>query len=460
MVVVGGVGGGAWQDAGPREPGRAAVTIKTYRAKTIADALVQIKKELGRDAVILHTRTIKAGGWFGFRRSTFTEITATTSKAAGEFGPPRLRVRPTPATLPTDTLGPLIEAARERRAEALATSTDAATDPAAAVAPALVPDSPLREVAQRIIAATERTPVDRDIAAIKRMVGQVLKATGGLRHPSMPEALFDCYQRLLEAEVATELADELVGAVRDELDPSELADPAIVHQSVLRRLAAYIQTSTDSLRVARAPDGRPTTIALIGPTGVGKTTTIAKLAATYKLRHGKRVGLITGDTYRIAAVDQLRTYATIIGLPFKVVLTPAEMASACDALSENDIILIDTAGRSPRDSGRLDELHALVSAARPHQTHLVLSSTASHAALTEAARLFAPLGCDRVIFTKLDEAVNFGVLVNLIRQIDAKLSFVTTGQEVPDHIEPGNADRLARFVMGADHAAAAGAQHP
>lgn len=433
------------------------MTIKTYRAKTIADALVQIKKELGRDAVILHTRTIKSGGWFGFRRSTFTEITATSSKVAGEFAAPRLRNRP-PA--PSDPMAPLIDAAQGRRAESLASAPAAPLESAPTAPTRPLPESPLREVAQRIIAATERTPVDRDIAAIKRMVGQVLKSTAGARHPSMPEALFDCYQRLLEAEIASELADEIVGAVRDELDPAELADPAIVHQSVLRRLAAYIQISPDSLRVARAPDGRPTTIALIGPTGVGKTTTVAKLAATYKLRHGKRVGLITCDTYRIAAVDQLRTYATIIGLPFKVVLTPTEMASACDALSDNDIILIDTAGRSPRDAGRLDELHALVSAARPHQTHLVLSSTAAHSALIEAARLFAPLGSNRVIFTKLDEAVNFGVLVNLIRHIDAKLSFVTTGQEVPDHLEPGNADRLARFVLGPDHTTAAGAQRP
>ena len=229
-------------------------------------------------------------------------------------------------------------------------------------------------------------------------------------------------------------------------------DPAIVQQQVLRRLAGYIQVSTDSVRIGRAPDGRPTTVALIGPTGVGKTTTVAKLAATYKLRHGKRVGLITCDTYRIAAVDQLRTYANIIGLPLKVVLTPTEMAAACDALCDCDVILIDTAGRSPRDSGRIEELKAFIGAARPHQTHLVLSSTAGEGALGEAARRFGQVGFDRVILTKLDEAVNFGVLLSIVRQVDAKLSFVTTGQEVPDHIEPGNAERLARIVLNGESA--------
>lgn len=426
------------------------MTIKTYRAKTIADALTQVKKELGRDAVILHTRTIKSGGWFGLRRATMTEITATSSQVAGAITAPRLRQRPASAPAApqpgaADALAPLMEMARERREGA----SLAPASPASALA---VAESPMQAVAQRIIAATERTPIDHDIAAIKKMVGQVLKSTRGVRHPSMPEALFECYQRLLQAEVAADLADDIVGAVRDELDPAELDDPAIVQQQVLRRLAGYIPVSTDSVRIARAPDGRPTTVALIGPTGVGKTTTVAKLAATYKLRHGKRVGLITCDTYRIAAVDQLRTYANIIGLPLKVVLTPTEMASACDSLCDCDVILIDTAGRAPRDSGRIDELRAFIAAARPHQTHLVLSSTAGEGALGEAARRFGEVGFDRVILTKLDEAVNFGVLLSIVRQVDAKLSFVTTGQEVPDHIEPGNAERLARIVLNGEAA--------
>src|SRR5262249_55200672 len=154
--------------------------------------------------------------------------------------------------------------------------------------------------------------------------------------------LLDCYLKLLEAEVAAEIADEVAGQVRDELEPAELGDPEVVQQAVLRRLAAYIPVCAEPVKIGRAGDGRPLTVALVGPTGVGKTTTVAKLAATYKLRHGRKVGLITCDTYRIAAVDQLRTYANIIGLPLRVVMTPAEMRSACAALSDCDVVLIDT----------------------------------------------------------------------------------------------------------------------
>jgi flagellar biosynthesis protein FlhF len=266
----------------------------------------------------------------------------------------------------------------------------------------------------------------------------------------MPEALFECYQRMLESAVASEIASEIAGQVRDELSPAELKDAERVRRSVLSRLATLIPVCAEAGRSSRGADGRPLTIALVGPTGVGKTTTIAKLAATYRLKEGRRVGLITCDTYRIAAVDQLRTYAGIINIPLRVAMTPAEMRSACAAMADRDVILIDTAGRAPKDAARLGELRALIGAASPHQTHLVLSSSTAEASLLDAAERFAPLGCDRVILTKLDEAVSFGVVVNVLKRLNTRLSFVTTGQEVPDHIEAVTPDRLARLVMGAE----------
>ena len=189
------------------------------------------------------------------------------------------------------------------------------------------------------------------------------------------------------------------------------------------------------------------TIALVGPTGVGKTTTVAKLAASYKLRHGRRIGLITTDTYRIAAVDQLRMYADIIGVPLKVALTSDDMTTAVESFRDRDVILIDTAGRSQRDRPRISELSRLIDAARPHETHLVLAGNGNESVLIEAAQNFGAASPNRVIFTKLDEAVNFGVLLNVARRVSLQLSYVTTGQEVPDHIEVGRSDRIARLIL-------------
>lgn len=402
------------------------VTIRTYRGKSVAEAIALVKKDLGRSAVILSTRTYKAGGIFGFRARTMTEITAS-DQAPGR-GLPSV-----PRSRPQQKLDVVVPAAPVAPAAAL---------------PASEPS--LKQVAQMIVAANAKTPIEDELAAIKKMVGQVLRSASAPTQPGMPDALFECYQRMLESAVAAEIASEIAGQVRDELNLTELRDPERVRRAVLGRLATLIPVCGDAAKVGPGLDGRPLTVALVGPTGVGKTTTIAKLAATYRLKQGKRVGLITCDTYRIAAVDQLRTYAGIINIPLKVAMSPAEMRSACATMADCDVVLIDTAGRAPRDAARLNELKLLIGAAAPHQTHLVLSSSSAEASLLDAAERFAPLGCDRVILTKLDEAVSFGVVVNVLKRLNTRLSFVTTGQEVPDHIEAMSPDRFARLVMGTE----------
>ncbi|MEX2219876.1 MAG: flagellar biosynthesis protein FlhF [Phycisphaerales bacterium] len=445
--------------------------LKTYRARTMGDALAEVKRDLGKDAVILHTRSYRVGGWLGFGGRPMVEITASdgvnvlprerkkgtvpTAPAPRPVVIPAAAMRAYGMPPPAENASARPERAATRAAELVpvaASAGGAGGSAAAAVVEAIA--SPARGAKDGVTQA-----LDAELAAIKKMVGQVLQcsrqsavragtaATAGEMPGSMPDALFTDYLKLLEGEVAAEIAEDVVGQVRNELSPAELADGGIVRQTVLRHLASMIPAEGDVPRLTPPRDGRPLTLALVGPTGVGKTTTVAKLAAAYKLRHGKRVGLVTTDTYRIAAVDQLRTYAEIIGLPLRVAMSPAEMGAVLEGLRDCEVVLIDTAGRSQRDAGRLDELRRFLAAARPHHTHLVLSSTASEAVLLEAAERFAAASPDRVIFTKLDEAVNFGVLVTVASRIALKLSYVTTGQEVPDHIEIGSPDRIARLLL-------------
>jgi len=293
--------------------------------------------------------------------------------------------------------------------------------------------------------------MQHELTAIRTMVGQVLNRQAQTRPgapPDMPRQLFDMYLELIGQDLSEELADRIVRVARQELRDEQWDDAPAVRETLLRHLAELVPAADPTIP-QRSPDDRPLTIALIGPTGVGKTTTLAKLAASFKLRQQRRVGLVTCDTYRIAAVDQLRTYANIIGLPLEVALTPAEMQRAVHALRECDVVLVDTAGRGPGDRSRLDELQSCLDAAAPHEVHLVLSSTASQRVLMREAEAFSALGADRVVLTKLDEAVSFGVLVNVMQAVGKKLSYVTTGQEVPDHIEVGRPRRLAELVLGA-----------
>lgn len=459
----------------------ADMSLRTYRARTVGDALVEIKRDLGADAVILHTRHTKPGGLLGWLAKPVVEITAT---AASNLQPrhdrserrapreeptsPRMAMRGAQAPFASGPSSGAALAERLRSAYGQSAQGGGATTLAPPAPPAPPASSEARDedridpVANgRALAAAMATratfqPVDRtavsalegELASIKSLVSQVLSRTSGSAAPIAPELLHRRYVTMLDAEVAADIADEVVALVRDDLTRDELTQDAVVHTAALRRLASFVQTADDSafLRPRKAGEP-PRRVALVGPTGVGKTTTIAKLAATHKLRHGLRVGLVTADTYRIAAVDQLRTYANIIGLPLKVALTPAEMAAACDALHECDVVLIDTAGRAPRDAERLDELRAMLDAAKPHETHLVLSGTTSQKAMLEVAERFALVGPNRVIFTKLDEASTFGPLVNVARAIDARISYLTTGQEVPDRIEACRAERLARLIL-------------
>lgn len=452
--------------------------LKVYRARTMTDALAEVKKDLGAEAVILHTRSYKSPGILGLGSRNMVEITATNDQPELAKRTERKALRPAAersanATPASRQLSGAV-ASRAYASSSFGSGSGGATaiaePPRQAAPPAETRPEPriVREPAfesPRVMSVAQSrqdkaaAPIGPDLAdelhSMKRMIGRLLSTStqaASSRQGSMPDALFEHYLALTEQAVASEIADEIVGKVRDELSAAELADADIVRETMLRQIAKLVPAAGDSPLPRRPADGRPLTIALIGPTGVGKTTTLAKLAAVAKLRHGRSVGLVTTDTYRIAAVEQLRTYADIIGLQLKVVASPGEMRPALESMSGCDVILIDTAGRSQHDGERLSDLRTYLDEADPHETHLVLSTTSAEAVMLRAAERFAQLGPNRLILTKLDEAVNFGVLLSVTRLADLKLSYVTMGQEVPDHIEAGKPDRISRLILGGPQA--------
>jgi len=189
-------------------------------------------------------------------------------------------------------------------------------------------------------------------------------------------------------------------------------------------------------------------VALIGPTGVGKTTTIAKLAAHYALVEKRRVGLLTLDTYRIAAVEQLRTYSEIMNLPLKVARNAGEVPGALEALGDRDLLLIDTAGRSQKNIVHVAELRALLGAVEC-ETHLVLSASTRLRDLLQQVDRFGGPGVDRLLFSKLDETTTYGTLATVALETRIPVSYLTTGQKVPEDIEVADPDRLATLALTA-----------
>ena len=233
--------------------------------------------------------------------------------------------------------------------------------------------------------------------------------------------------------------------------------PALSDPLLLRaRVAATIESDIRVAGPITITPGRCRLAALVGPTGVGKTTTIAKLAANFRLKEKRRVGLITVDTYRIAAVEQLRTYADIIDLPMHVVSTPREMRETVGRMSHLDLILLDTAGRSPKDEVRIQELKAFLSEARADEVHLVLSSVAAARTLEQTAERFAAVGATALVLTKLDEANGLGNVLPLVRGGSLPVSYLTDGQNVPDDIQTADARRLAQMILGVSCETASG----
>lgn len=374
------------------------MNLKTYQANTMAEALAQVRRDLGRNAVILNTRTLRKGGILGFRARNIVEITATSG---------------------VNVLHP------SQRKKVLKES---------------VP-----EVRKGVSdAAPSRDVLQQELALVKQMVQELLFQNKRQQRPDVPQELFAGYLCLINQQVAQEVANDVIERVKTSLSPDQIKDAEVV-RSVIAESIEKMLPPAEPIRVENT--GKCKVIALVGPTGVGKTTTIAKLAANFKLRENKSVGLITIDTYRIAAVDQLRTYADIINVPLKIVLTPEELRGAVESMAHLDLILIDTAGRSQNDDLKLRELKSFLQAAKPDEVHLVLSTTASQANLLSSLQRFSSLNIDHVILTKLDEAVGLGILLNIMKKLDRAISYITTGQNVPDDIEPGSADKLARLLV-------------
>jgi flagellar biosynthesis protein FlhF len=276
------------------------------------------------------------------------------------------------------------------------------------------------------------------------MVEDLCRRSPSTASKELPGALFNIFTDLIEAGVGEGLARELVERVQADLPARELSDSNLVKTTLSRMIEDELIVS-GPLQVHA---GRRRLVALVGPTGVGKTTTIAKLAATFRLREKRKVGLITVDTYRIAAVEQLRTYADIIDLPMAVVSTPREMREAVAGMSQLDLILMDTAGRSPRDEVKIQELKTMLVEAEADEVHLVLSSAAGAATLVRTAEQFAAVGTTGLLLTKLDEVANLGHVLPLMRSSRLPMSYVTDGQNVPDDIKPADSRRLARMVLG------------
>jgi flagellar biosynthesis protein FlhF len=361
-------------------------------------ALDMVRRELGPEASVLHTRELNSGLLGRLFRGKEYEIAA----ACDEQIPSRF---------------PAVE---------------------------LMPEAPVLDLDYREKYRDDfRKQYGSDLDELSFRTAELTQRPGDSSVQHLPAALFELYTDLIEAELEDRIAQEFVEHLRSDTTV-DLNDLYAMRTELTRLVESELNVS-GPLRPS-AGEGR--VVALVGPTGVGKTTTIAKLAANYRLREGKTVGLITVDTYRIAAVEQLRTYAEIIDLPMEVVSTPREMREAIARMKSLDLVLMDTAGRSPRDEVRIQELRTMLAEASPAEVHLVLSAVSGAKSLMTTAERFATVGTTAMIVTKLDEATGLGNLLSVVRGCGLPISYVTDGQNVPDDIKVAQKSALAQQILG------------
>jgi len=256
------------------------------------------------------------------------------------------------------------------------------------------------------------------------------------------ESLSALGQLLMDHDVEPKLIDKILDKIR------ERGGASMKEEEVLNLAARVMTVLLGEPEPLVLKEGKKPHVAIfIGPTGVGKTTTLAKIAADFTLNKQKKVGLITADTYRIAAVEQLKTYAEILNLQVSVVYSPNEIKDAVERLSDNDLILIDTAGRSHKNKAHFNELKSLLSAVDADDTYLVMSCNTSRGAVKEILEYYAFIKKYKLLFTKLDESPVPGIILNARYMTGKPLSYTTAGQSVPDDLDVANVKQLVASIL-------------
>jgi flagellar biosynthesis protein FlhF len=351
--------------------------IRKFTANNYSTALQQVKQELGADALILSTRSIKPPSPIaGKKEATRVEITA-----AVEYAPPVVEPQ----------------------------------------------------------VSSEQKPEKAD-ADLKSLIFSLLSQTDRAQSMGLMPHQFDTFSHLVENGLDEKLAAKILKkALEQNSEQTSLKEPLKVMNLMKKVLPCKGEIDLSIYG--------PKIVAFVGPTGVGKTTTVAKIAAEYALRRDKKVAMISLDTYRLGAIDQLRTYGEIMEVPVEVAAGKEELRKIIASHEDKDLILIDTAGRSHQDKDYSRQLKEVFDAVGGVETHLVLSVTAQEKLFTATYHQFSSMGVDRVLFTKLDEGLNFGSLFNFSVRNRLPISYFTSGQQVPEDLEAARPERVISLIF-------------
>jgi flagellar biosynthesis protein FlhF len=397
--------------------------IKRYEAPTIQEALMKVKKDLGPEAVILYTKTFRKGGVLGLFGKPMAEITAGVD------------------------LNLLDDVAKRKSALAVVSPN---TERGEMILPKPVAVASTSILSQSSIGSLD--PARAKVKALQRELNEMKTSgvAGILRDfsqtdsaPFLSEGFSKIKKKLMKQEVEDFLVQKIIkGMISEKIDPENA-------EEVFLWLNRFVASAIKIAPPSPAANFQKV-IAFVGPTGVGKTTTLAKLAARFSLIERKKIALITADTYRIAATEQLKTYGRIMGIPVEVADSADEISGILSKFKNNDLVLVDTAGRSPSSDDQLEELKHFIARSQADEIHLVLSATTKYFDMIRIIERFgSAVPINRMIFTKLDETRFYGAFLNLMNNFQIPLSFYAVGQNVPDDLEVPEVHSLSERITRA-----------
>lgn len=376
--------------------------VKRYIGNDTQETMLKIKTELGPNAVILHSRKIKKPGIFGFMKKPLIEMVAAIEENKTKLNTQIIKTNRESENMPSNSF--------DNRA------IDTLKD---------------------------------QVGNIENLLSNVLNKIGYENEQKQDEndMVYQKYLNILiENDIEREFAAKILNIVKKQVSFTEQH-----HDAIINAIRIAIREYLDTPSTINDGTGSQKTVVFVGPTGVGKTTTLAKLAAKLSIAKGKRVGVITADTYRIAAVEQLKTYSEILSIPIKVIYEPKEIQEAISAYRDKDIILIDTAGRNHKKEDQLEEVKNLFRNIVNPEIYLVISATTGYKDIVNIIKSYDFLDNYNIIFTKLDEASSKGNILNAKLLTGKSLSYITTGQSVPDDLEIAHPEVLANMIVGEIH---------
>ena len=429
--------------------------LHKIRAASLGEAQRIIAERYGPGAAVLNTHSVRASGLTGLLGRKHYEVTVAVSTPDTERRPPRRKTsaaerqyraqttadeKPPMNSQRVKYLEQLVRDAQTRMSAPPRAASGAGREAPSVAAAAAAPDLLAFPSADARKAEETAPGLRGELKEIREMIEVLYAENPGA---GMPPEFAPHYRELTQRGVSRKVAAALLGTVTRNADLSILADPRVFRERLnfeIRRIAPV--TGGIALR-----PGHRHVVALCGATGVGKTTNIAKLAAHFSVRERARVALMTMDTYRIAAPEQLRIYANIIGVPLEVAEDAAQARTALAKLGDYDLILVDTPGGSQFNLEQIKELKGTLQELRPSETILVLGANTQPDDLRSVVSNFKCVGPTSLLFTKLDETRRYGTLFSVLMEAGLPLSYLSVGQVVPDDLRVATPQLVANLVM-------------